>query len=220
MQVSSVFQYINDESEVLEVARPQCEPLDSLISVINKHYGIKDSVVDSFVQFHVSHLMWAKWDAYKNALVMYEEAKTAIEEHNAEAVQNPEMEIVALPDKPTWSDDDVAYITTDYVLGLPEVLEAKKNATKNKGVDIGGIKASLTKSDQNGLGDLGVVVLFKELVDKGVLTADADVQAMLDALPENLTFHFQNGVQAPIGLNMNGFCRFTLPFLNHRQTVL
>lgn len=132
MQVSSVFQYINDEFEVLEVARPQCEPLDSLISVINKHYGIKDSVVDEFINYHVNFLMWEKWDKYKRKLDIYEDVKTAIEDNNAANSDNPEYTPEALPVKPTWSDDDISYITTEYVLNLPDVKTAIRNKQKQQ----------------------------------------------------------------------------------------
>lgn len=129
-KVSDIFQILNEE--VLEIARPQCEGVDALITVINKHYGTKQSVIDAFVQFHVNHLMWAEWDKYKRKLDIYEDVKTAIEDNNADNVEDPEYIVKDLPVKPTWSDDDIAHITTDYVLGLPEVLEAKKSKLKEK----------------------------------------------------------------------------------------
>lgn len=132
MQVSNIFQTVNDEADVVEVARPQCEPLEVLLRVINRHYGTRNSVVDMFVQSHVNFLMWAEWDAYKRKLEIYEDVKAAIEDNNAANSDNPEYTPEALPVKPTWSDDDIAYITTDYVMNLPEVKAAIKSKQKEK----------------------------------------------------------------------------------------
>ncbi len=127
-QVSSIFQYINDEGEVVEYPRfANIKTISNLVDVINKG---KDGLTTAEAVAKTMQLNM--WDSYKRKLDIYEDVKTAIEDNNAANSDNPEYTPEALPVKPTWSDDDISYITTEYVLNLPDVKTAIRNKQKQQ----------------------------------------------------------------------------------------
>ena len=131
-KVSDIFQYLDESEKVHERPRPQCEDLDVLLTQIEDFYISNRPLVDLYARFYVNKRQWDLWDLYKEKLAQWNSGQPSYEE------------------QPTWSDDNIAHITTEYVMSLPKVKSAIESRQKLYAFEHNGVMCGITAEDQNG----------------------------------------------------------------------